>query len=214
MPATKSSLVAAATAEWNHWGQSKWILATNRRTIGHTDDERSFARYAIDTYCSVVGDKPSEEDVMNDVYFWSAVCNSYIIRQAGFAAGDFPLTNAHSVYLRRFIKARKTSSSTAKYWGYRLTEPEASPQVGDIIGCVRDSSVSYAEAQTYYDRTSPYPSHADIVVARRANAVDAIGGNVLDSVTRTTWPLDAAGRIANRSLKPFVVLRLRNTPDV
>lgn len=213
MPATKASLVAAATAQWTHWGQSKWNLSTNRATIGHTDDERPYAQYVINTYCSVVGDQPSVEEVMNDVYFWSAVCNSYIIREAGFTPSEFPLTNAHSVYLRRFIKARRTASRTAKYWGYRLTEPEASPQVGDIIGCVRDTKVSFAEAQTYFDRTSGYPSHADIVVARRANAVDAIGGNVLDSVTKTTWPLGADGLIANRSMKPFVVLRLRNTPD-
>ena len=149
----------------------------------------------------------------SDLYYWSAVCVSFIIREAGFAAKEFPLANAHSVFLRRFIKARKNGTANAKYWGYRLSETQSSPQVGDIIGCVRDSHVSYEEAQTYFDRTSHYPAHSDIVVARRTDAVDCIGGNVLDSVTRTTYSLDSGGLIANRSQRPFVVLRLRNTPD-
>ena len=154
MPATKASIVRAATAEWDRWGRSTWVLKTNKKSVAHTDDERDFAEYVQKTYCSVVGDTPSLSDISNDIYYWSAVCISFIIREAGFAAKEFPLANAHSVFLRRFIKARKNGTANAKYWGYRLSETQSSPQVGDIIGCVRDSHVSYEEAQTYFDRTS------------------------------------------------------------
>ena len=37
------------------------------------------------------------------------------------------------------------------------------------------------------------PMHCDIVVATGPGWVDAVGGNVLDAVTRTRFPADASG---------------------
>ena len=213
MPATPTSIVDAATAEWYHWGRSTWSLITGHKKISHTDDERIFARYVVDKYCSVVGDTPSLDDISNDIYFWSAVTISAIMRNAGFTKREFPFSNNHSVYIRAFVKARKANDASASYWGYRLLESAARPDVGDLIGYVRpDRETTFEEAQAYFDRTRPYPSHTDIVVAKRAGEIDVIGGNVLDSATKKTLAIGANGLVADRSNLWFVVLKRKRKP--
>ncbi len=211
MPATSTNIVDAAQAEWEHWGRSTWNLITGRKRIGHTDDERNFAKHAIDKYCSVVGDTPSVDDISNDIYFWSAVTISAVMKNAGFTKREFPFSNNHSVFIRAFIAARKASNADATYWGFRLHEGK--PDVGDLIGYVRpDRPTSFSDAQAFFDRTRPYPSHSDIVVAKRAGEIDVIGGNVLDSVTRKTVAIDRNGLVADRAHLWFVVLKRKRTP--
>jgi hypothetical protein len=213
MPATSAQIVDAATAEWDHWGRSTWNLITNRKKIGHTDDERAFAKYALEKYCSVVGDTPSLNDISNDIYFWSAVTISTIMKNAGLTKREYPFSNNHSVYIRAFVGARKASDASASYWGFRLLEGAAQPDAGDLIGYVRpERKTTFEQAQAYFDRTRTYPSHTDIVVARRPREIDVIGGNVLDSVTRKTVPLDGNGLVADRSHLWFVVLKRKRTP--
>ena len=88
-------------------------------------------------------------------------------------------------------------------------EPEASPMIGDMVGYTYEEGISFDEAQRYFDKTGNYVSHTDLVVARRAREIDVIGANVLDSVTKKTIRLSAAGLIADRSHKWFVVLKRR-----
>ncbi|MGI2035715.1 DUF2272 domain-containing protein [Rhizobium panacihumi] len=206
MTQTAADLVKAAEREWKHWGSSTWDLNNNKKHIAHTDDEDAFARYVISNYNKAGGGSPSVQDVMNDHYFWSAVGISFAFQEAGFDKTQFPFAQAHSVWIRKFIAARKDNDTTALYHGYRLTEPQATPDIGDVIGYTY-ASVSFEKAQKYYDKTTSYPSHTDIVVAKREREIDVIGFNVLDSVTKKTVPLDSKGLIADRSHKWFVVLK-------
>lgn len=206
MAKTEADLLASADHEWQHWGKSTWKLSTNARVIGHTDDEDDFAQYVIDNYCSIGGGTPSIMDISNDHYYWSAVGISAIFAGAGFVATEFPFAQAHSKWIKKFVKARK-ENKPALYHGFRISEAEASPQVGDMIGYTYADGVTFAQAQAYFDKTGNYPSHTDVVVARRPNEVDVIGANVLDSVTKKTVPLTAAGLIADQSHKWFVVLK-------
>jgi hypothetical protein len=207
MPATPPSIVAAATNEWVHWGRSTWNVITGAREIGHTDDEDPFAQHVLDNYCSVAGGTPSLDDIQDDRYAWSAVCVSAIMGAAGFTSAEFPFAQSHSVYLRRFIKERNDGNRKAAYWGRRVTERTATPRVGDLIGYARGENMTFEKAQTFFDKTSPYTSHADIVVAERPGEIDVIGGNVRDSVTKKTLALNARGLLADRSHPWFVVLR-------
>lgn len=205
MAKTEQDLIAAADHEWKHWGKSVWNLTTNAHTIGHTDDEEPYAQYVIDRYCSVGGGTPTIMEIANDEYYWSAVGISAIFAAAGFSKSEFPFSQAHSTWIKKFVKARK-ENKPALYHAFRLSEPQASPQVGDVIGYTY-AKVTFEKAQEYFDKTGSYASHTDIVVARRNREVDVIGANVLDSVTKKTVPLTSAGLIADRSHKWFVVLR-------
>ncbi|KAA3504492.1 DUF2272 domain-containing protein [Rhizobium rhizogenes] len=206
MARTVSDILNVADQEWKHWGNSTWNLSTDARHIRHKDDDRIFAKYVIKNYNSVGGGTPTEDDVMNDHYFWSAVGISYVFHAAQFSKKEFPFAESHSVWIRHFIKARKQNSTSALYHGYRLKEAGATPDVGDIVGYTYDK-VSFQQAQGYYDKVGSYKSHTDIVVARRPGEIDVIGFNVLDSVTKKTIPLSESGHIADTRHKWFVVLK-------
>lgn len=215
MPASAQAIIDAANAEWAHWGQSTWNCITRAKSKNfHIDDEDDYAKYIIDTYCALFFKKPIKwptiANIANDDYPWSAVTISYIMRQAGFAPGEFPIAQGHSRYLRWGIAARRANDKTAAYWGYRVDEPEAKPAPGDIVGCARGvKNLSPAATLKYFDRTGDYPSHSDIVVAARPGEVDVIGGNVRDSVTKKTLALNAAGQLADKNHPWFVVLKKR-----
>jgi hypothetical protein len=211
MPATHASIVNAATHEWNHWGQSTWNVSTGAKRIGHTDDEDAFAQHVISQYCSVGGGTPTLDDIQDDRYPWSAVCVSAIMNAAGFTKAEFPFAQGHSVYIRRFIKERINGNRKAAYWGRRIDEASATPKVGDLIGYARGDGMTFLKAQAFFDKTTSYSSHTDIVVAERPGEIDVIGGNVRDSVTKKTLPLTQRGLIADRSHPWFVVLRRRTT---
>jgi hypothetical protein len=206
MAKTLNDLLDSADREWDHWGQSTWNLSTGAKNIGHTDDEKVFAQYVIDHYNAVGGGNPSIDDISNDHYYWSAVGMSAIFNGAGFEKTEFPFSQAHSTWIKKFIKARK-NNTPALYHGFRISEPAAVPDVGDMVGYTYASGITFAQAQAYFDKTGSYPSHTDVVVARRPAEVDVIGCNVLDSVTKKTVPLTAAGLIADRTHKWFVVLK-------
>ena len=206
MSKTVADVLDVAIHEWDHWGKSRWNLVNHTKHIAHRDDELPFAKYVIANYNKVAGGSPTPLEIMNDHYFWSAVGMSYVFDKAGFDKSEFPVAQAHSVWIRHFIKARKANDKSALYHGYRLTEPEATPDVGDIVGYTY-AKVSFDKAQAYYDKTTSYPSHTDVVVAKRPGEIDVIGFNVLDSVTKKTIPLTSAGLIGDKSHKWFVVLK-------
>lgn len=211
MPATVNSIIAAANVEWEHWGKSTWNHVTGTTDIKHTDDETAFAQFIIDNYNSVGGGSPTIDEIADDEYAWSAVGMSAIMKNAGYTAAEFPRVQGHSVFIRKFIKARKNNDTSAKYWGFRLTEAGAKLAPGDLVGYARHPTLSLtiATAAPYFDKTGAYTSHTDVVVAVRPGEVDVIGCNVLDSVTKKTMKLTASGLLADTNHPWFVVLKRR-----
>jgi spore germination cell wall hydrolase CwlJ-like protein len=196
-----TSIVAAAIKEWEFWGKS--VLSK----VHHIDNEIEFATYVLNTYCKPLSANPSLSDIQHDKYFWSAVTISYMIRQAGLTASEFTFSQSHSTYIREAIKARKNEDKSKAYWGFRIGEPEAALAVGDIVGAGRTKGMTFDEAQSLFDKTEDYESHSDIVVAVRPGEADVIGGNVRDSVTKKTLPLDAKGKISDKKNLSFVVMK-------
>jgi hypothetical protein len=213
MPATRESIIASADKEWQHWGRSTWNVALKTKRIGHTDDESDaanpFAQYVLEKYCSVGGGSPSISDIADDRYYWSAVGMSAIMKNAGFAKTEFPFAQAHSKFIRHFISARKAKDKGAAFWGYRLTEAGGIPEPGDIIAYSRAKNGSQEKANKLFDAVNSYDSHSDVVVAKRATEIDVIGCNVMDSVTKKTLPITAAGQIVDTQHFWFVVLKRR-----
>ena len=206
-----NSIISAANAEWDHWGNSTWNHVTGVKDIKHTDDETPFAQYVIDTYNAAAGGSPSLSDISNDDYAWSAVGMSTIMKNAGYLKTEFPRVESHSVFIRRFIKARRDNNTASAYWGFRLTEAGAVPAVGDLVGYARHATqqLTVATAAPFFDKTGAYISHTDVVVAVRAGEIDVIGCNVLNSVTKKTMALDARGFLADTNHPWFVVLKRR-----
>jgi hypothetical protein len=210
MSATLESIIAAATAEWEHWGKSVWNVAANTSRIGHRDDESKYAQYVIDKYCSIVGVSPSLVDIQDDRYYWSAVGMSAIMKSAGFSKQEFPFSQSHSKFIRHFIAARNSNDQSVHFHGYRLGEAGGAPDLGDIVAYARGKSMTQSKALALFDSTSNYESHTDVVVAKSGREIQVIGCNVLDSVTKKTLQLDAAGHIKDDQHFWFAVLKSQN----
>jgi hypothetical protein len=136
---------------------------------------------------------------------------SAIMKNAGYLKTEFPFVQGHSVFIRRFIKARKENDQSASFWGFRLKEAGAGLEPGDLVGYARHptKSLTVETAATFFDKTGAYLSHTDVVVDIRTGEVDVIGCNVLDSVTKKTMPLTAGGLLADTNHPWFVVLKRR-----
>ena len=119
------------------------------------------------------------------------------MKQAG-AGNQFKYNASHSVYIRDSIKKRKDQVKDAAFIAFKIDE--VSPEVGDLVCAPREKGITY-------DTTSNYISHCDLVVAKRSNEIDIIGGNVSDSVTQKTLKLDANGKVKDTTRPWFVVIK-------
>jgi hypothetical protein len=128
---------------------------------------------------------------------WSAAFISWVMKQSG-AGNQFKYNESHSVYIRDSIKKRKDQVKDAAFIAFKIDE--VSPEVGDLVCAPNESGKTY-------DTTSGYMSHCDLVVAKRSNEIDVIGGNVSDSVTKKTLKLDANGKVKDATRPWFVVIK-------
>lgn len=209
MRPTVAQLIHAAEAEWVLWGRSTWNTLDGSRTLGHRDDEPPFAQRVIDAYCALAGGSPTLLQIQDDQYAWSAVGLSFVMKQAGFTAKEFPFAQAHSRWIRRFIAARRAGIADAAYWGYRTSESQATPEPGDLVAYARGKNMTAAKADKLFDATGSYESHSDLVVAKRPGAIEVIGCNVMDSVTRKTLAITGTGHLNDPHHHWFAVLRRR-----
>jgi hypothetical protein len=214
MSGTVSSMIEAAKHEWDVWGKSTWNVHQGTSVIGRRDDSPEMAEYVIRNYCKIAGGSPSLVDIQEDLYAWSAVGLSAIMKQAGFTRDEFPFAQSHSVYLRRFIKARRDGDMMAAFWGFRQGEAGGQPDVGDIVAYARGKNMTAPRAAALFNSNSSYMSHCDLVVAKRDNEIDVIGANVIDSVTLKTLRLDSNGHIKDPARHWFAVLKrqAKNVP--
>ena len=133
--------------------------------------------------------------------------------QGGITQQQFKFSESHSTYIRDAVAKKQANDTSALYWGYRVDDPLAIPEPGDLIGAARPQSESdvmtHQKALTFYDETQSYKSHADIVVAKRPGQIDVIGGNVRDSVTMKTLRIATTGHLVEDEFFWFVVMKRR-----
>ncbi|MEM6899812.1 MAG: DUF2272 domain-containing protein [Pseudomonadota bacterium] len=134
--------------------------------------------------------------------YWSAACISWFYEKAGYKGFTFAV--AHSKYINEAISARDTDDSR-DFWGYRITEEQ--PQIGDLIAR-RRTSATYIDYD-YAAGNDQFPSHTDMVVSIGDDYVDAVGGNVSNSVSITRYKTLASGKLDSRGGRVFALLQNR-----
>jgi hypothetical protein len=139
--------------------------------------------------------------VKNDNQPWSAAFISFVAAMAD-AGANFHYGPSHSVYIVDALREAKKPFSTAKFVARRHTE--YAPKLGDLIACERRPDTE-ANFDTYIDfvKAGRFEAHCDFVVGFDAEHKHAItiGGNVGNSVSQKSWPLNAEGRIGDRDPK-------------
>jgi hypothetical protein len=79
------------------------------------------------------------------------------------------------------------NDETTPFWGMRLFE--AQPQLGDVVCKWRETPQTFETAAV----NDAYKSHCDIIVRIGPNDLQAIGGNVNNSVSLTTYKKTPSG---------------------
>ncbi len=218
-----ANLVALSFMEWDRFGRQTWRYRAGARDgvetrRGVRETERPDW---VQRYWRAVGEPRSVEDIPRVA--WSAAFVSWIMVQAGVPTAAFCGAPAHSMYLET-IWTRQRRDPAAPF---ALHPPAAiRPSVGDLVCAARrgdDGVLSDIAVGRFRDPDGRFlPSHCDIVVGvdRGARRLEAIGGNVADSVTMSVLDLDAegflvVGRDRERDPRPWIAIvenRYRRDP--
>ncbi len=143
---------------------------------------------------------------------WSAAFISALEKRAGLSAREFAFSAAHADYVTQAATASEAEASgvvnlSSAYRACLLTE--AAPQPGDLLCASRsdrstlDSYAALIEGLSQRSRfNAGFAMHCELVVAvnRNAGFLEAIGGNVVQSVTRRRLALagDGSGLLNSR----------------
>lgn len=126
---------------------------------------------------------------------WSAAFISYVMRKAG-SKNKFNYSQRHSTYIRWAINNLRINDGYFKAY-----QPATLPiEKGDLVCYARQSGVNY-------DTGTDYDSHCDIIteVNKEKGTATGIGGNVSNSVSKTTYSIDKNGHIT--TAKIFAIIK-------
>ena len=190
----KYRVVATAKREWQGWG--KPLININGKLVsrGGFEENDGFAQ-RVGKYWREGTDKDRDG---TDGVAWSSAFISYIMKKSG--AGDkFVYNQAHSKYIRDSIKNRKQGKLNAPFVGYKINE--VAPKVGDLV------CYSRQKGSNFYDKTSDYKSHCDLVVKKNKGNLEVIGGNVANAVTKRIVRINDKGIVTDGNRDWFAVIK-------
>jgi hypothetical protein len=128
---------------------------------------------------------------------WSAAFISFVARQAGYA--DFKFSAAHARYILDARKKRQDNATSAPFWLFRLGEHK--PQLGDLVCLRRQAGITFDHLPA-----EGFKSHCDLLVEVREKTVRALGGNVHNSVSLSTFSLTSDGFVKQEG-RLFALMR-------
>jgi hypothetical protein len=169
--AAKEALISAAVKEWLRFDRGD--------KLEYQDPQYKY----VGEYWSKIG---ANHDGRDRDIFWSAAFISFVARAAGYK--DFKFASAHSTYIHDAVKKRRSNTTSAPFWGFNVNEHK--PQLGDLV-CRWRGNNAITSMDSLPD--GGFTSHCDIVVEIRDTEVRTLGGNVSNSVSITTYPLNGSG---------------------
>ncbi len=182
----RNQMVAVAMQEWNRWNQGK-AKETNPGVQAILKDYWTTGAETVYGY--------------NNNLAWSAAFISWVVKKAG-GGSDFKYTGAHTTYTY-FAKQNRVAGNSNRFKAYRTNEVK--PEAGDII--VRNRGTS----RFTYENVQPDKpgTHGDIVLKVNERSVEVIGGNVSDSVSKSTYPLRPDGYLD--SPNHFAIIKINES---
>ena len=117
---------------------------------------------------------------------WSGAFVAWVMAQSGIRASEFPRDGRHGRYLAALYDREQHGGRAA----FELHAPnEYAPKPGDLV-CTGTAGPTWrhADSRTARRRIDSTASHCDIVSDVRGGYVQAIGGNVKNSVTMSLYP--------------------------
>lgn len=207
-PGLKRVMIARATSEWEFFGRQTVVYQGSQESIpnvGAWEDDDSRYSTRVNAYWRAVG-KPGLTG-MDCQKPWSAAFLSWVMQGAGVPETQFRPAAAHWIYVSAMID----EAPLAGRWFVPRRIADYSPNPGDLI-CASRSGSRPLITQGYTDAWAleGTGTHCDLVVAKNGRTLEAIGGNVRNSVSKSTLELDAQGRLQPVPRRPwFLVLQNR-----
>jgi len=215
VPSTRERMVFLARQEWALFGRPVVAYDETGEARLHFEDDgvashevqppmlsRVLMYWYSVTRLPIVGEQ-------GELRPWSAAFISWLARGAGFAPAEFPATVLHWDYIERFLDPRDGDRFVAR------DPTRYAPRVGDLV-CVARASYAAPAFATEVDgfaRLKRGPYHCDVVVAANAGEIEAIGGNVSDTLALVRLPVDARGLLVARpNARWAAVLESRDRP--
>jgi hypothetical protein len=170
------------------------VLAYWRAVEGETG-----ARAAIDRnrnrYATILAQPDAPGELWGEPA-WSAAFISYVMRNAGVDQREFPSSAAHAFYIDGMLADAAAFPAQAPFVPHDVGA--YAPVPGDLVCADRSRRALSGWRDRLAERGQFRPMHCDIVVAAAPGVVEAVGGNVADSVTLSRFPADASGRLLAR----------------
>lgn len=201
-------MLRVAEAEWAFFGQQVVVLDQDQESIphvGHWEDDADLYADRINRYWRRVG-KP-RLDGYDLKQPWSAAFISWVMSEAGLSDTEFPGSDAHWNYIRYFDRSGPTGS-------FRIRRiQDYSPKTGDLI-CATRGNFGFTPIYDAMDTGSVLMGHSklhcDLVTRNEAGWLEALGGNVRNSVSRTRLRVLPDGRLTPSERRPwFAILENR-----
>jgi hypothetical protein len=142
---------------------------------------------------------------------WSAAFISWIARRAGLAPDEFVFSEAHADYAGAAWQAglQEAAGGATRYAMRACDLTRTPPRIGDLVcqargvGAGLDSFGKIGEVLAQRPTGGDaLPMHCDVVVAVDAAGFDAVGGNVVQSVTLRRLAFAPGSRLLDPSYLP------------
>lgn len=207
-PTVRRAIISRATQEWMRFGHQIVVMKGDSESIpnvGAWEDDDSRYSSRVNAYWRAVG-KPRiyGTDCRQP---WSAAFMGWVMGGAGVPESQFPRVPAHWIYLSHMIEK---AVYPGRYFVPRRIL-DYSPSPGDLICAYRGSSRPLSSGgYTSAHGLNGKPTHCDLVVKKNGTTLEAIGGNVRNSVSKVTLELDNSGRLQATPRRPwFLILENR-----
>jgi hypothetical protein len=198
----KYKIAKIAHNEWLYFGQQKVVIDENEESIPHVgiweDDDYSHSN-RINQYWRAVGvSRLSGKDCKEP---WSAAFISWIMQEAGVPEYLFPPASAHRSYLNHFLaNAHDPGAILIPH-----TIQEYKPKPGDLICANRSRSTPAKVIEVLPDSLNA-KLHCDIVMETKGQTLEAIGGNIRNSVSKTILTLSPKGYLQYTRSRPWFLI--------
>ncbi len=190
-PGLKQALISRANQEWDFFGRQTVVFKGSEESIPHVgaweDDDGPYSG-RVNAYWRAAG-KP-RLDGRDCQEPWSAAFLSWVMAGVAVPESQFPSATAHWVYVARLIDQ---SDYPGRFFVPRRVA-DYSPNPGDLVCATR----GLTHLATFDGYTSPEALkgtnlHCDLVVGKQGQDLEVIGGNVRNSVSKSTLELDGQG---------------------
>jgi hypothetical protein len=203
-PGLKRAIISRARGEWEFFGRQTVVLRGSDESIPHVgawEDDGALYSDRVAGYWRAAG--KSGLNGMDCKEPWSAAFTSWVMQGAGVPEYQFRTATAHWVYLANMIDEAVYPGR----WFVPRRVRDYSPNPGDLICASRSPShLASSDGYTSSHMLEGANAHCDLVVDKSGQTLDVIGGNVRNSVSKSTLELDEQGHLQAVPRRPWFVI--------